>query len=242
MQKREDKLYQRVGIYAIKDKVTDNMYIGQATVSFGDRRDCHFALLRHNNHWVKEIQNAWNRSDGKDIEFIILHDKQDGEDFDELERYYIKLYREKGNAVNFGNGGSEGAFQGKHISKEAKRKIGEKNRQNMLGKKFSEETKANMSKAQKERCSKYTEEEKRKMTEAMNNAIRGVKWTEERKQQYREAQKTNPHGSQFTIDTVHEIRRLHEEEKLGFTEIANRLNMNRGTVYNIGTYKRWKYA
>ena len=242
MKKREDRLYQRVGIYALRDKVTGNMYIGQATVNFGDRRDCHFALLRHNNHWVKDIQDAWNRSDGEDVEFIILHDKQEGEDFDQLEREYIKQYRETGNAVNFGNGGAEGAFNGKHISEEAKKKIGEKNRINMLGKKLSEETKENMSKAQKARMSKLTKEEKNKMTEPMNNAIRGVKWTEERRQKYSEAQKTNPHGSQFDIDTVHEIRRLHEQEKLGFTEIAKKLNMNRTTVYNIATYKRWKYA
>lgn len=51
-----------------------------------------------------------------------------------------------------------------------------------------------------------------------------------------------PNGATLTIDTVHEIRRLHEQEKKTITEISNLLGIPRPNIYNISTYRRWANA
>lgn len=48
---REDKIYNRIGIYGIKNVVNNHIYIGKTGVSFGDRWDSHRALLRGGKHF-----------------------------------------------------------------------------------------------------------------------------------------------------------------------------------------------
>ena len=54
--------------------------------------------------------------------------------------------------------------------------------------------------------------------------------------------KNNKNGAKYTIEQVKEIRRLHEEENKGYTEISEIMNIPRPTVYLIATYRRWKAA
>ena len=57
-----------------------------------------------------------------------------------------------------------------------------------------------------------------------------------------ERERTKSNAAKYDIEIVREIRRLHEEENKGYTEISNILNINRHTVYLIATYRRWKYV
>ena len=46
-------LYNERGIYEIVNLANNKFYIGYASISFGDRRDSHFACLRNGYHFNK---------------------------------------------------------------------------------------------------------------------------------------------------------------------------------------------
>ena len=212
-------------------------------MNFGDRRDSHYSLLRNNKHQNSHLQRAWNKYGGEEnFEFMILHELQKDEDIDQLEKDYINYYKDKGLAYNIGEGGKHCTNLGKHMSEETKQKIGTKNRQNMLGKTVPEDIRQKMSRSHKERCKKLSEEQRKQMVEPMLIKTRGKKWDDERRQKYSDMQKQRPNGSPYNIELIREIRRLHEQEGKGYTEIAQIVQIPRQAVYNIATYRRWKYA
>ena len=147
-----------------------------------------------------------------------------------------------GLAYNIHDGGDEGYNLGKHLSDETKRKIGEKNRIHMTGRKLPQKVKDKMSISQKERFEKMTEDEIKHWGKMMSEKARGYKWSDESKKNFSKLQHTKPNSAKYDIETVREIRRLHEKEKLGYTEISNIMNIPRGTVYNIATYMRWAHV
>lgn len=55
-----------------------------------------------------------------------------------------------------------------------------------------------------------------------------------------ESMKGNKNGALYTVEQVKEIRRLHEKENKGYTEISELMNIPRQAVYLIATYRRWK--
>lgn len=234
-------IYKKYGIYGIVNKINNKIYVGKTMKNFGDLWDCHKALLRGNCHDNKHLQFAWNKYGEENFEFIIIHDCINGEtleDVNVLEIYEIKKYKDLGLAYNIHDGGDGGLFLGKHLSPETKRKIGEKNRIHMTGKKASESTKAKMSESQKERYSKWSEEDRMNWGKLMSECNKGYKW----KSEDRVKLKDNKNGAKYTIEIVREIRRLHEQENMGYTEISRILNIPRPAVYLIATYRRWKNA
>ena len=50
MQKREDNIYSRIGIYGIKNLINGKIYIGKTGMNFGDRWDSHRSLLNSGKH------------------------------------------------------------------------------------------------------------------------------------------------------------------------------------------------
>lgn len=241
MKNKTDSIYKQIGIYGIKCLGNDKVYVGQTSMNFGDRRDTHFSLLNTNKHPIREMQEDWNNYGREKFEFFIIHELQSNDDIDKLEKQYIQQYGILGNIYNKLSGGRKG-YTAPPMSEDTKRKIGEKNRQNMLGKKLPEEVKKKMSETHKKRLQNLTEEEKRKRVEKMVSKTRGVKWDEERRKKYSDMQKEKPNGSKYNIEIVREIRRLHEKENKSFTEISQIMNIPRPAVYNIATYRRWKYA
>lgn len=212
-------------------------------MNFGDRRDCHYASLRGGYHINPHLQKSYDKYGEDNFEFIILHNCQNNEDssqVNELEKKYIKIYKDKGLAYNIGDGGDGGHNLGKHLSEETKRKIGNKNRINMTGRKLSDKTKRKMSESQKKRFENMTEIEKYEYGKRISNYAAGYHWSESSKENFSKLQQTKPNGAKYNIETVKEIRRLHEKENLSYTEISNLLNIPRPTVYLIATYRRWK--
>ena len=232
-------VYKCYGIYGIRNKINNKIYVSKTMQSFGDRWDCHRAMLRAGYHENPHLQNAWNKYGENNFEFIVIHNCENNEtveQVDELEISEIAKYKELDLAYNIHDGGSGGMFLGKHLSEETKRKIGEKNRINMLGKKASEETKAKMSESQSRRFSEWTDEDRVKWGEKMSLVNKGRKWDDESRQKMI----GNKNGAKYTIDDVREIRRLHEQENKSYAEISELTGIPSKSVYLIATYRRWK--
>ncbi len=242
MNPRKDNLYQRTGIYGIKNTVNGKVYVGQTNYNFGDRRDCHFSLLRNGKHPVKQMQEDFNSVGESNFVFLVLHDLQDGELLDELERSYISKYKSKQLAYNAVNGGRKG-FSQVPYSSETRKHIGELNRIRLTGSKLSEERKKHMSESHKRRFQSMTEEEKdvvRNQVRELGKSHKDKKWTEEQRQAMRDEQKTKPRGAKYTADQVKKMRQLYEHEKLSIREIADMIGASPQAVYLIVTYRRWK--
>ena len=144
-----DSIYKRTGIYTIKNKITEELYIGFTNMNFGDRKDCHFSLLRQNKHHNKNLQKSFNEYGEDNFEFIIIEDvSSDNIDvFYEKEQYYIKYFSEYNKLFNIQSGGP--GFSGARLSKEKIKKLSEINREHMTGVKMSKKTTLKMSESRK---------------------------------------------------------------------------------------------
>lgn len=232
-------IYESFGIYRITNLQNGNSYIGKTGVNFGDRWDCHRAQLNGGYHDNPHLQSAWNKYGKDNFEFCVVQEVDNVALLNDLERKYIAQYRESGRCYNILAGGDGGFLLGSHLSEETKRKIGDKNRIKMTGRKHSDETKAKMSESQSKRYASWTDEERAEHGRRVAECASGYKWSEEAKVNFSKLQRTKPNGATLTIDVVHEIRRMYEQEKKTFTEISQILNIPRANVYNIATYRRW---
>lgn len=220
MLKRDDNIYSKIGIYGIRNLVNEKIYIGKTGMNFGDRWDSHRSLLNNGKHDNPHLQKAWDKYGQDNFEFIIIEDCGIDE-LSDREKYYIKLYKDMGLAYNIHDGGDEGYNLGKHLSEETKRKIGEKNKINGLGRKASDETKEKMSKS--------------------HTGMKYASMSEEGKKNIQQAQRKyfeqNP--KKLCVDDVIEIRRLHKDG-LNYSEIARKYNVTHQCISDICNYKRWK--
>lgn len=235
-------IYKEFGIYRITNKTNGKTYVGKTGMNFGDRWDCHRAQLNGGYHANPHLQSAWNKYGSDSFEFEIIETVFDSKLLDNLERKYIQQYRNENKCYNILDGGDGGFMLGSHLSEDAKRRIAEKNRQNMTGRKLSLETKLKMSSSQRKRYDIWTDEDRIIHGKKMSECASGYQWSKESKEKFSKLQQTHPNGAILTIDTVREIRRLYEYENKTFTEISNELNIPRHNVYMIATYRRWANA
>lgn len=234
--------YKQFGIYRITNLVNGKTYIGKTGVSFGDRWDCHKAQLNGGYHDNPHLQKAWNKYGSKSFEFAVVEAADDVSVLDDLERKYIKEYRSIGECYNILDGGDGGFLLGSHLSEDARRKIGEKNRINMTGRKASAETKRKMSSSQKRRYANWTDEDRAAHGKMMSECASGYHWSQESKDKFSKMQQIKPNGATLTIDDVHEIRRLYEQEHKSYQEISEIMGIRKQNVYMIATYRRWANA
>lgn len=242
MKKRDDNLYQRTGIYAIHCLVNNKMYIGQTEMNFGDRRDSHYSLLNNNKHHIEDLQNDWNEYGKENFEFIVLHDLQDGENITEIEKEYIKQYKNNNQAYNKAYGGIKCGGIGFHQTEESKKKIGEKNSINLTGKKQSKETVQKRAKSISQAYQNLPQEEKDRRAKMCSETNKGRKRSKDFKDHMHEMQKTKPNSAKYDVDTVRYIRHLFEQENMSNKEISDKLSIPMHTIYLITSYRRWKYA
>jgi len=86
------------GIYAIKNKINELMYIGQTKRNFKIRRNEHIRKLNDGIHCNKLLNKDWKLYGENNFDFLILHIADELDILDELEVYYIKKY----NSFNLG--------------------------------------------------------------------------------------------------------------------------------------------
>lgn len=139
----QDKFKENYGIYGVVNKVNGKTYVGQTGERFLRRYWHHQWKLRDGSHDNCHLQKAWNKYGEDNFDFIVIEVVNDTALLDELEIKYIDQYKKNDKSYNMLLGG--GGRRGFPISENAKKMIGDKNRQHMLGKKHSEETKRKMS-------------------------------------------------------------------------------------------------
>ena len=187
------------GIYMIQNLVNQKVYIGQS-VDIYSRWDEHICALRGGYHANKHLQRSWNKHKEYNFEFSIV-EKCDENKLDEKEIYWITENDSYYNGYNQTKGG--GGVRGFKHSDETKQKISNSLKGEnapWYGKTRSEETKAKIGEASKERWADpenhpmygkhHTEEAKQKISIANT----GRKHTEEEKEKLRQANsgKNNP--------------------------------------------------
>ena len=135
-------LYNERGIYEIVNLVNNKFYIGYASISFGDRRDSHFACLRNGYHFNKYLQSDFDKYGEENFEFKILEiiKSDDIEYFKEREKYYISFLNAIENGYNMCDGGNTRI----RLSREKINQMIDLNRKYNLGKKASDEAKEHM--------------------------------------------------------------------------------------------------
>ena len=131
-----------IGIYAIKNLINNKVYIGQTGENFLRRYLHHDWKLRNNSHDNEHLQRAFNKYGSDNFVFEIVEIVDNSEELNELEIFYIDKYRELNICYNMLGGG--GGRRGYSMKESTKEKIGAKNREHMLGRKHSEETKMKM--------------------------------------------------------------------------------------------------
>lgn len=146
----ESKFKDKIGIYSIKNLINKKVYIGQTLNSFYKRFLLHQWKLKNNCHDNKYLQNSYNKYKDENFIFSVVEsfDKKNIEKINEREKYWISYYRELELSYNLQDGGQDRNFN-RFISLESRKKIGEINRERMIGTKLSSETKNKMSATRK---------------------------------------------------------------------------------------------
>lgn len=207
-------------------------------MNFGDRWDCHRAQLNGGYHDNPHLQAAWNKYGSDNFEFAVVELCDDPERLNDLEIKYIAECKQTGLCYNISDGGDGGMLLGKHLSEETKRKIGEKNRQNMLGRKLSDETRQKMSQSQIKRFESWTDEDRKEWGQKMSLATRGCKWSKEAREKFSKIQQEHPNGAKYTADDIRAIRRK-RANGAKLTELAEEYHTTPTYISTIVHRRRW---
>ena len=121
------------GLYLIRNLINNKIYIGKTEDRFIERYWHHIWKLNNQTHDNKYLQKSWNKYGEYNFSFEAIYILNKDDNINQLEIDYIKKYKlQKPGVYNMTDGG-DGA-KGRILSEEHKRKIGEKNRTNMIGK------------------------------------------------------------------------------------------------------------
>ena len=128
-----------IGIYYIKNNITNQYYVGQSCNLKKRLRD-HKNNLRNNVHHNKHLQSSWNKYGENFFDFFIIC-FCDKKMLNPLEEYYISFFNSFNEGFNKTSGGDNIPIE-LSISKTGKNNP-------FYGKKHSKESKKKMSKAKK---------------------------------------------------------------------------------------------
>lgn len=214
-------------------------YIGQTGMNFGDRWDHHRVMLRANKHGNRLLQDDWNKYGEQSFVFEPVEIVDDTTYLDDLEEYYIAIAKSEHKAYNLTDGGKEPVWKGKHLSESTKRKIGEKNREHMTGRKLSDETRKKMSESQKARV--YSEEEKLAYSLRAREMHTGQHVAESTKEKLRKINQDNPPGAKYTVEDIKNIRAAVEAGE-SLKDVAAKYHTTPSYISAIAQRRRWKHV
>lgn len=236
--------YQRehYGIYCIECIETNTKYIGQTYENFYRRWIFHKWNLKNNHHSNTYLQNAWNKYGENNFKFYPIEsfelsqkDTITKEKLDELEEYYIRKFNTFENGFNLTTGGEKCKMS--PLSDVAKRKIGEKNKINMLGKKHSDETRKLMSESHKG----YIKSEIHR--ENLSKSLTGLVRSEEQKEKCRIAnQGSKQKTAKYTEEQIEKVK-IDIINGIDIDTISKTYNIPYKYIYSgIISDNRWKHV
>ena len=231
-------IYKQIGIYRITNTVDGKSYIGKTGMNFGDRWDNHRAMLNAGKHSNPNLQRAWIEFGKECFEFEIIECVDNLERLNALEIKYISQYRKDGLCYNISDGGDLPPNLGKHLSEDTKKKIGQKNRVNMLGRTASDETKKKMSVSQKKRYENWTDDDRAEYGKRISQYASGYKWSDDAKAAFSRKQRTQPNSAKYTVDDIRTIRRK-RSEGYSLKKLAEEYHTSPSYISSIVHYRRW---
>lgn len=174
------------GIYIIKNKITNKVYIGQSK-KLDKRYDSHLYRLKRKEHHNEILQRAFDKYSIVNFEFSILEEIIDEQLLNEREKYWIDFY---------GGINCESVYNLKdpllnehsdYVKKKQKIKMTGENNPN-YGKKWTQEMKDKMSNKKKNKTWEelYGKEKADLAKQKMSKTNTGRKHSEETKQKLRE--------------------------------------------------------
>lgn len=166
------KYKDKIGIYKITNLINKKVYVGQTKESFQKRYWMHCWKLKKGEHDNLYLQRAWNKYGEHNFVFEIIEILPQNI-IDEREKFWIAYYREKTGCYSIQDGGQPKNLVF-YVSSESRKRQGDKNRERMIGKKLSEETRKKMSESRtgkriKRKTEVITEDQARKIKELLVN-------------------------------------------------------------------------
>lgn len=224
---------QNIGIYKITNIINGKIYIGQTQETFLRRYWHHQWCLRNNEHHNRKLQNAFNKYGDENFVFSIIT-VCDKEELNDLEIKYIKENDSVNKGYNISEGGQETNIT-QYIPEETRKRIGELNRQRMLGSKLSEKTKQRMREASKHLSP--SAENRKAISEYMKNRV----VSDETKSKLRRANLgENSPVTKFTNNDVKNIK-LALQRNVTCRELARQYNCSYGAIQAIKTGRSWNH-
>lgn len=114
-----------MGIYMIKNKINNKVYIGKSVDITHRWKYGHFNKLNKNKHENEYLQRSWNKYKENNFEFSIIEECSE-ELLNDKEKFWISHY--KSSIPQYGYNGTEGGDGGK-LTKETKLKISNANKE-----------------------------------------------------------------------------------------------------------------
>lgn len=92
----DSKLLLKSGIYLIRNKVNNKVYVGSTVKSLRSRLKRHLIILRLNKHHSAHLQRAYNKYGKESFEFKILEIVDNKNNILQREQYWIDYYKSTG--------------------------------------------------------------------------------------------------------------------------------------------------
>lgn len=214
-----------IGIYAIKNKVNNKMYIGKS-VNINDRLKRHKKEIKLKIHKNKHLQSAWYFYGEDNFEILIL-ERCKKDLLNQKEIFWIEFYDSFNNGYNKTKGGDGGAMH-----PDIAKMVGEHNKGNKyhLGMSHSKETKKLLSKiATADLLERWKNEEYYSKMSNMSKEL----W---KSQEYRDKQSTI--RRKLDNETIFSIY-LDTKNNNSNKELAKKYNVSPTMICNIRYKQSW---
>ena len=248
-----DKIPNDSGIYIIRNKTNNKIYVGSA-IDLHKRIYNHCYLLRKNEHRNPHLQAAWNKYGEENFEFAVVEECEKDDLLFE-EQFWLDRFDSYDNKYGYNICPIAGSTIGKKLSEETKEKI----RTKAIGRKVSDEARKKMSEA---RCGNnngmygkhHSEESIQKIKDnkpnatGENNSFFGKHHSDETKELLRKKalERNLAPRAILTEQDVFEIKwEIFRKPKDIMWKIfdpllASKYNISSKTISDIRTERRWR--
>jgi hypothetical protein len=236
IRKQDEHLVTQSGVYQIKNKENNKVYIGSTSTKFSRRLTSHIRDLLKNRHHSIHLQNSYNKDKRFDKFEISILEVCDVEKCLELEQKWIDFYQSYDDKFGYNISPTAGSCLGIKKSKEEKIKLFERMRK-LTDEKIIEifHFRNNL---------KLGNRQISKRIGISKNQIASILTRHEKYQYVKEKYNLRlevKHEKKFTKKDILNIHALYEEEKMTIREISEKTGFEivplRHLIYNENLYR-----